>query len=148
MSTIMTGNILDITEGAILHQVNCMGKMGAGVAGVLARKYPKVKEEYLDLCETTKRDDLLGKLQSVKVDDNLYVINSFTQKYYGRNVSTKYTDEELLIENIRKTVKASKQKGMNVYIPYKVGCGLGNGDWDTILKGIEDLDVMIVKLPE
>ena len=29
---IINGNILDITEGVIVHQVNCKGVMGAGLA--------------------------------------------------------------------------------------------------------------------
>ena len=42
----ITADITTITEGAILHQVNCQDKLGAGVALALATKYPKVKQRY------------------------------------------------------------------------------------------------------
>lgn len=144
MAEIIKGDLLGIKEGILVHQVNCMGKMGSGVAGVIRRKYPKVYDEYIEMSNNTEREELYGKLQSVKVSDKLYVVNSFSQKYYGRNIDVKYSNEDMLIENIRKTVEVGKERGLGVYIPFKIGCGLGNGDWEVIYEGIKELDVTII----
>lgn len=43
---IIKGNILDVEEGIIIHQVNCFDVMGAGLAKSLYTKYPVIKETY------------------------------------------------------------------------------------------------------
>lgn len=141
----INGDILDIEEGVIFHQVNCKGKMGAGLAGQIAKRYSKVKLEYLKKVTNTPKKELLGHVQSIKVGDNKYVLNSFTQEDYGRNPNIKYTEEELLVDNISKVVKIASKKGLKVYIPYKIGCGLGNGNWEYVKSRIEDLDITVVK---
>ncbi len=60
----------------ILHGVNCQRAMGSGVAKALYSKWPQVKEEYMKF---SKEEMCLGKTASVKVDDNLFVINCWTQ---------------------------------------------------------------------
>lgn len=37
-------NILNSTETILVHQVNCMGVMGAGLALQIARKYPNIRQ--------------------------------------------------------------------------------------------------------
>lgn len=145
MATIIEGNILDVKEGAVFHQVNCKGKMGSGVAGQIAKRYPKVYNDYKKKCESKEDKDLLGGIQSVKVSDKLYVIKSFTQLNYGRNSNLKYTDEDKLIKNIKQAVYEGNKKGIKVYIPYLIGCGLGNGNWDNVYESIKDLEITIVK---
>lgn len=145
MVEVIEGDLLDIKEGILLHQVNCMGRMGSGLAGYIRRKYPKVYDEFKEKSENTPREELYGQVQSVKLGDKLFVVNSYSQKYYGRSRDVKYTNEEMLINNIKKTVEVGTSKGLKVYIPYLIGCGLGNGDWDTIYEGIKDLDLTIIK---
>ena len=43
MAREITGDIIAITDGYIMHQVNCQNVMGAGVAKSLATKYPEIK---------------------------------------------------------------------------------------------------------
>ena len=46
MAREITGDITTITDGYIMHQVNCQNVMGAGVAKSLATKYPEIKEAF------------------------------------------------------------------------------------------------------
>lgn len=45
------GDITKISQGIIMHQVNCQNIMGAGVAKNLYQTYPQVKELYHQLAE-------------------------------------------------------------------------------------------------
>lgn len=133
--------------GVIIQQVNCMNKMGAGLAAQLMRKWPKISDEYHKYCEGKNPNDLLGHMQSVKLGPNFFVINSFTQKGYGRQGH--YTYEDLLIKNIRKTAQSAQKHNWSVFIPDHIGAGLGGGDWSKIYNGIKDLNnVVIVRKPK
>jgi O-acetyl-ADP-ribose deacetylase (regulator of RNase III) len=41
------GNIFESGAGIIAHGVNCKGAFGSGVAGQIAKLYPKTKSDYL-----------------------------------------------------------------------------------------------------
>ncbi len=43
---IIEGNLFDTDAKFICHQVNCMGKMGSGVALQVRQRFPHVYEEY------------------------------------------------------------------------------------------------------
>ena len=49
--TWIVGNILDAKADAILHQTNCKGVMGAGLALQIRNKYPDVYAKYRILCK-------------------------------------------------------------------------------------------------
>lgn len=46
MIEIIEGNLFDTDAKFICHQVNCMGKMGSGVALQVRQRFPHVYEEY------------------------------------------------------------------------------------------------------
>lgn len=144
MAKIISGNIFDLDSGHILHQVNCMGVMGAGIAGRIAKKHPVVKENYLNMCERFSKQERLGKLQLVQVAPELSFFNSFSQFAFGRDENEKYTEEDLLIGNIERAASIARQNNQPLYVPFNIGCGLGGGDWDVIWDGIKDLDNVLV----
>ena len=49
MIEIIEGNLFDTDAKFICHQVNCMGKMGSGVALQVRQRFPHVYEEYTSL---------------------------------------------------------------------------------------------------
>lgn len=73
-------DITIITRGIILHQVNCKGVMGCGVALAIRNKWPKVYEKYREHYQKAK----LGMIQIIPIKDDLFVVNLFAQDRYGR----------------------------------------------------------------
>jgi hypothetical protein len=148
----ITADITTITEGAILHQVNCQDKLGAGVALALATKYPKVKQRYHAFTKKYPTpDDRFGLIQVIRVTDTLLVCNSFTQMDYGNaDVTGKvYTDEYALKNSLERFDNYTKRLGIQGYVPHRIGCGLAGGDWKVIKRFIlENTDLTIVKLPK
>ena len=140
-------NILEVKQGYIIHQVNCQGVMAKGIAKSLREKYPKIFQSYSNACRTYSKQDLLGKIQKVRVTEHLTIINMFSQNNYGYNKRfTDYGAFENALSTIAKTIDVSEP----IAIPYKIGCGLGGGDWciteQLITKHLGHHNVTIYKL--
>lgn len=132
-----SGGLLSATETYIAHQVNCQGVMGSGVALCIKQAYPEAYFEYVSFCETQPyKNKLLGSVQLVKVAPDRVIINIFGQTTYGRNPNVIYTSHEAL-EHAFTQLDAGLPQGRAIAMPYKIGCGYGNGDWETVLKLIE-----------
>lgn len=97
---IVVGNIFDSKADAILHQVNCQGVMGSGVAKQVREKFPAVFKHYKARCDEDKRfkeqsgitkSSLLGLAQVCykedypvgDIKDKQVIINLFAQDRYG-----------------------------------------------------------------
>lgn len=130
------GDILESDCRCICHQVNCKAVMGAGLAKQVRTKYPKVYDEYVHFCKTASRRDMLGTAQFVQVSEHprQFICNVFGQYAFGTD--KRYTDYDALRTAFQSV--AYHFPGHSIAIPYKMGCGLGGGDWDTVLSIIED----------
>ena len=148
MITTINKDILTVDKGVIVHSVNCIGAVG-GLAGAIARKWPKNAEQYRSHVERQKLPImLLGSFFEVNVAHNVIVANLFGQN----NVSTKerQTEYAALIAGF-KTIASMAFFGndkipdysnheyyesrivlQDIYIPYKIGCGLGGADWSIV----------------
>ena len=130
------GNILDVEDGIICHQVNCQGKMGAGLAKGIRNRFPKVYKEYMKLYNEGGLK--VGNIQVVPVDVHLSVINMMAQDKYGRH--RRYTDYKAFRNCLKKIKKFMKEYGYDesrLYFPYKIGCNLAGGEWNIIESMIE-----------
>jgi O-acetyl-ADP-ribose deacetylase (regulator of RNase III) len=124
-------DILQAKENIIVHQVNELGVMGAGLALQIKNKYPEVYTKY----KAVANKECLGKIQMIKIGENKYICNMFSQRGISRTHKT--TDYELMELCMSKLSKYSKEKNLTIAIPYKIGCGLAGGDWNTVTKIIE-----------
>lgn len=80
----VNGDVTAPIRGIIGHGVNCQGVMGSGVALAIRNKFPKAYEEYKTLCDNTvDKRDLLGTVQLVQINADLYIANMFTQFTFG-----------------------------------------------------------------
>lgn len=113
----VTGNLLDITTGVILHQVNCMGVTG-GLAGALRRKWPEAFDLYFSACESP---NALGRFVLAAATPVLHVGHVFGQYHPGPN-----TDMVAVRHSL---IEAAGLVLGPIYAPYKMGCGLGGGNW-------------------
>lgn len=137
MVKIKEGDLLCSTEDIIIHQVNCQGIMGSGVALAIKIKYPKVFKYYYKLCKSVQPETLMGSYQTIQVSKNKKIINMFTQLNYGYNGErfTDYIHFTLCFSHILS--EYNNKENNNIAIPYKIGCCRGGADWDSILKYIE-----------
>ena len=117
----------------ICHQVNCKGVMGAGLAKQIRTRFPEVYYHYKESCDSGG-SSRLGEVQLVSclAGAGYLVANIFGQDGYGRDKC--YTDYEALRRAFR---WLSSMTGWTIRIPYNFGCGLGGGDWATVLNIIQ-----------
>jgi len=117
-------NILSVRKGIIVHQVNCKGVMGCGLALQIKRKWPIVFERYRAFKFKP------GQIQLVNVADDFWVCNLAGQDRYGRD--KRYTDYEAIRIGLEKLNIWAGDRGLSVFIPNGMGCGNAGGDWHVV----------------
>ena len=132
---IISNDILKIKEGLICHQVNCMGKMGTGIALAIRQKWLKSYEDYIQAYEDNQL--YLGNVIISRVDYNLFVAHCCGQYKYGRD--KRYTDYKALKQCFEKVKEWSNIYRLQVYIPYKMGCNNAGGKWKVVSEIIEEI---------
>lgn len=130
------GNILNSDADVIIHQVNCRGVMGSGIAKQIRDKYPMVYSSYKNICKDYKPEVLLGHAQYVVVNDDKTICNVFGQLNYGYKDKV-YTNYKALEKAFKYIAKHSKDK--TIAIPYNIGCCRGGGDWSIVYKLIQEI---------
>ena len=113
-----------------------MGKMGAGIALKIRKKWPIVYEDYMRAYRDKKLIPGEVILSSVKPLE-LYVANLCGQLRYGRD--KKYTIYKAVKECLMKVNILANNLGQQVYIPKGMGCSLAGGDWNIISEMIEEI---------
>lgn len=134
MPTEQYRDILDVVDGIICHQVNPF-VMGAGLALAIRRRFPKVYDEFLYRKRVDPLD--LGDVLFVQVSSTLWVANMCAQHTFGRNLRRVYTDYPAFQSCLAAIDYEALKKEKKVYFPYKIGCGLANGNWNTVYHLIE-----------
>ena len=132
MVTHIKGNLLSSNCDYICHQVNCLGRMGSGIAKQIRDRFPEVYDSYIELCtnEYLKPEDLLGTIDIVGVNAPYDVISIFGQMNYGFDgaVYTSYIAFGHALEQIKEFIP----EGSKIGFPKNIGCGLGGGNWTVI----------------
>jgi O-acetyl-ADP-ribose deacetylase (regulator of RNase III) len=153
MIKVVYGDLMQATEDIIVHQVNCKGVMGSGVAKQIKANFPEVFNEYRGHAQSHDSDELLGTAQFVfSPSKNKIVANVFGQDSFG--ASRRRTFESALIWGLIKVKEFAEDNNMSVAMPYNIGCALGGGDWDTVYEGIQavfsdfDRDVVLYQFEE
>lgn len=133
-------DITTVEKGLVLHGVNCQNAFNSGVAGAIKVKWPNVKDAYHYIFDVGI-ENLLGHAQFVKVSDELWVGNLFTQEFYGYD-GARYADPTAIEQALRTSlVYARNAKITDLYIP-RIGCKRGGLSWET------DVLPIVTKLEE
>jgi hypothetical protein len=146
--TTINKDILTVDRGVIVHSVNCIGAVG-GLAGAIGRKWPVNAGEYRSHVRSQNYPVmLLGSVFKVNVAHNVIVANLFGQ--YNVGTSKQQTEYAALIAGFKRIAETifygdddipdysnheyylSKLTLKDIYIPYKIGCGLGGADWSIV----------------
>lgn len=128
---IIDGDLFSTKARYICHQVNCQGRMGSGVAKTVRSKFPEAFEQYKKVCE---KGAYLGLTQYV-LSNGKVIINMFAQNRYGYD-KARYTDYDAFMACLAE-IHSAVPNGSTIAMPYKIGCGLGGGDWETIYSMID-----------
>ena len=127
---LVKGDVTNVECDVILHQVNCKGVMGSGVAMAIRQKYPEVYHAYVNLTGSHlgKTELLLGAVQTVDTHDGKTVANLFSQNNYG--YGQLHTNYEAMKTGLAKLNDIAK--GKTIALPYKMGSDRGGGSWDIV----------------
>lgn len=136
------GNLLTSDCNMIIHQANCMGVMGAGIAKQIVNLYPEVRRTDQEFRIPVGSIERLGRTSHTAVEGPsgpLIVINMYSQYRYGRGAQmTDYGAFEQALTSILKRARKSPTT-YKIGMPYGIGCGLAGGKWPVVLEIIERL---------
>jgi len=156
---IIEKDLLSVEEGYILDQRNCF-VMGSGVAKAIIDKYPIVLTQFNRMVKRRDRENwkLLGDICPVSVGENLISVGLFGQYDYGTDYRrTEYGSFAEALKTFRERYIYSHDYisdynigEMPVYMPYKIGCDRGGGDWNIIQQIVEEYlpQTVFCKLPK
>ncbi|MFC5403117.1 macro domain-containing protein [Cohnella soli] len=136
---VINGDLLYASEDILGHQVNCKGVMGSGIAKAIKAAFPEAYQLYIDKCNhAVNKSELLGYCQLIECSNGKTVANLFGQLHFGRGNQI-YTNYDAL----RKALTTLKTKAQltpsSIALPYNIGCGLANGDWNVVEAMIQDV---------
>ena len=129
------GDLLKASEYFKVHQVNCQGVMGSGIAKSIKEKYPKVFEEYKNFykfCKSIPNNQSPLGIAQISMIENGAIINLFGQDGYGKGRQTNYEAFYQGLENIKRQIMNNNYP-REVAFPYKIGSDRGGADWNIIL---------------
>lgn len=141
------GNLLECPHKYICHQVNCVSSYAAGIARCIFDQFP-----YSDIYshrEKCGRDELPlpgeepgNIIVKGNGKDERFVINMLAQFYPG---APKYIDSPkdgfIARQNYFKRCLSKIEDIIDldsVAFPYKIGCGIADGNWNIYEKLIDD----------
>jgi O-acetyl-ADP-ribose deacetylase (regulator of RNase III) len=125
-------DITTVDRGIVGHGVNCSGyAYKSGVAGAVRKKWPIAFESYKKL---GGGKDLLGTAHSITINNDLHVVNMYTQVNFGYG-GEKYADCDAIAKTLEVVVSLADEYQLPVYVP-KIGCGLGGLDYDYEVESI------------
>ena len=147
--SIVEKNLFDSDAKVLVHQVNCMGVMGSGIAKQIKEKFPIVFQEYENAVRQLQTNCLGGCLL-VDTGTGIRIANLFGQYLY-RNYTTDYDQYESYKQpgvngqgNMRFTNYEAFYRGLvylksklgpqdtKIAFPYNIGCDRGGADWKVI----------------
>ena len=140
----LLGDIVNIQKkykiDYIVHQVNCQGKMGSGVAKRIKDEYPIVYKNYMAKCLSAENpENVYTTIKLVPLYDNYteggwnpQCCNFFSQFDYGYD-GKRYTSYDAFWICLNR-LKQCVPKGSSIAFPANIGCGLGGAYWNIILQ--------------
>lgn len=142
------GDLLDAPQPIIIHQVNCQGVMGSGVALAIKKRFPEAYVVYRETLDQFGDGGCLGETSSVVVSPDKKIYNLYSQRHYLPR-GERHTDYEALARGFEKIKNENPEISKDVAAP-KIGCGLGGGDWRIVSSMLEtifdDRDVYVYEL--
>ena len=121
----------------ITHCCNNRGGWGAGFVLALSSRWVRPEESYREWAQRhgeVKFRKMLGAMQLVPVEDDIYVANIIGQEGMGRGPDgppIRYTAISKGLGFIAQFVMDHPERNVSVHLP-RIGCGLAGGEWSEI----------------
>ncbi len=132
------GDLLEAPERVICHGCNAQGKMGAGIAVAIKKRYPMAFTLYANLYKAQGNRLDLGQCVFVACPDGRTVIDAVTQEFYGREPGVVYASYDGIRIALRTINDWAGENGVEAVAFPRIGAGLAMGDWDIISDIIEE----------
>lgn len=138
------GDALKVFEeshsAVLVHQVNCQGVMGGGIAKQIKDKYPRHFKDYEVCINQFGADVMFGECVFTTIDPYHAITGLFSQFNYG--TETRHTNYAAFAKSITTLLSADDAHDYDIIIPKYIGCGLGGGDWAIIEQILLDVESM------
>lgn len=148
----VTADMLDFSvdmPDMIIHQTNCEGRMGGGVAKSIKEKFPQVYVAYLEFLAQKRfngENNLLGQVleTNVRIGDNiLKFVDVFAQNSCSENTSPyrdgRFTSYDALHDGLLyvrdyvvERLYEKRCRPIKVWMPAKIGCAKGGANFDVV----------------
>lgn len=122
---VRAGNLFESGAKTLVNPVNCAGAMGKGIALEFKRRYPKMFEEYRQLCR--KAQVKVGQPYLYTDPSGISVLNFPTKQHWRSPSELSYITAELdyFVENYQ-------AMGITSIAFPALGCGNGGLPWETV----------------
>lgn len=129
MIKFVSGNMFDDSSAIRVNTVNCVGKMGKGVALAFKTRYPKMFGAYQKACKEGKVKP--GHIYTWR-DKDVFVLNFPTKRHWRDD--SRYEDIESGLDALRRYLAPLGR--VKISIP-ALGCGHGGLSWFRVRQMIE-----------
>lgn len=131
---------IDNEIDVLVHQVNCQGVMGAGIAKEIVKVFPSHYQYY------KQQEMFLSNHMIDTLSSNQHIVGLFAQDKVGTyQVQTNVAAFAVaLTDAVNELIEGSPHNlPITIGFPYKIGCGLAGGSWDTISLILEDMSKLV-----
>ena len=119
----------------IAHICNDEGSWGAGFVMALSKKWKEPEREYRAWIKS--KEAKLGKIQLIKVEDEIVVANMIAQESFVSIINPVAVRYNFLRKCLEELTEAVKGNDVSVHMP-RIGCGIAGGKWEKIEPIIQD----------
>ena len=156
----LQGSIFDVGAQVIVHQVNCMGVMGSGVAKQVRDRFPSVFLAYHRAVKALDHNCVGGCLV-VEAEPGLRIANLFGQYYYRgfkeddlylvdefwkqpeidkqTGEAIRFTNYEAFWKGLIRLKEELREDETRIAFPFKIGSDRGGASWNVILEMIKSV---------
>lgn len=133
------GNLLQSDCTVWIHQANCQGVMGAGIAKQIVSLYPSVLDADRQYKIPIGSRQRMGRTSHVWVRDrSLLIVNLYGQYRYGKGLQTEYEAFERGLRSILERIERMNRP-MKIGMPFGIGCGHAGGSWSKVFEIIKSV---------
>lgn len=137
------GNLLTQSDiNVIAHQCNLYHTFGSGIAKEIKQRFPKAyaidrETPYGYEAYTDQNYNKFGRYSVAEINDNLTIINCYSQRGFGSQDRNTSYDEIYTI--FHKLEAIYRNSGKVLGVPKNFGCGLGSGRWHIVNAIFEEI---------